>query len=406
MANEVTIAFLGARGDGVTEEGLYVPFTVPGDQAVVDPMGDRARLIKVVEPGPDRVEPLCPHYTECGGCVVQHLSDQAVADWKRGIVASALASRGIEGVDIRPMLTSPPASRRRISVSARRTKKTVQIGFHAPNSDRIVPISACVVARPELIDCFPALEELISFGASRKGAVKIALTLTDGGIDVAFSDAKEMNGPERALLAGAANRAGVARLTWNGDIALTRSSPTVRMGRATVTLPPGGFLQATAEGEVALVAAVREAIGGAKTIADLYAGAGTFALPLAELAEVSAYEGSGRAVAALDIAWRGADELRHVASEKRDLVQRPLLPQEFKGIEAVVIDPPRVGARMQFEHLAKSDVARVASVSCNPATFARDARILIDAGFTLDWIQPVDQFRWSAHVELAAQFSR
>ncbi|MEM8792649.1 MAG: class I SAM-dependent RNA methyltransferase [Pseudomonadota bacterium] len=406
MTQEVTIASLGARGDGITDDGLYVPFTVPGDRAIVDPQGDRARLVQLLALGPERAEPLCPHFTQCGGCVVQHYADAAVADWKTGIITASLASRGISGVEIRPMITSPPASRRRVALSARRTKKTIQIGFHAPGSDRIVPISACAVARPELVACLPRLEELISIGASRKGEIRLALTLTEGGVDVAISGAKEMSGPERALLSGAANRAGIARLTWNGDVALTRSPPTVRLGRARATLPPGGFLQATAEGEAALVAAVREAVGDARRIVDLYAGVGTFTLPLAEQASVRAFEGSGPAVAALDTAWRGAEGLREVTSEKRDLAMRPLLARDFKDIEAVVIDPPRAGALRQTENLATSGVPRITAVSCNPATFARDARVLLDAGYTLDWIQPVDQFRWSAHTELAAQFTR
>ncbi|MBY8974720.1 class I SAM-dependent RNA methyltransferase [Rhodobacteraceae bacterium NNCM2] len=406
MAEEVTIATLGARGDGVTAEGLYVPYALPGERVSVEPMGDRARLLSVIEKAVTRVEPSCPHFMTCGGCAVQHASDRLVADWKTGIIRTALAARGIEGVRMRPMVTSPPASRRRVTATARRTKKTVQIGFHAPNSDRIVEISACVVARPELIDILPLLEELVTIAASRKGEVRLALTMTDGGVDLAISDAKEVDGPGRALLAGAANRAGLARLSWNGEVAVERMAPTIHMGPARVTLPPGGFLQATEDGEAALVAAVREAVGGAKRIADLYAGSGTFTLPLAEKAEVLAFESDYGAVDALDRAWRDCTEIPAVTATRRDLVKRPLLPAEFRNIDAIVIDPPRAGARVQFDNIAKTEVPRIASISCNPATFARDARILIDAGYHLDWVQPVDQFRWAAHVELAAQFSR
>lgn len=406
MTEQVTIASLGARGDGVTAQGLFVAYALPGEEVSVEPMGDRARLVEVESPAVTRIQPACPHFTECGGCVIQHASDRLVAQWKTGIIRAALAARGIEGVEIRRMITSPPAARRRITVTARRTKKTIQIGFHAPNSERIVPISACVVARPELVDMLPRLEELVAIAASRKGEVRLALTLTDGGVDLAISEAKEIDGPGRALLAGAANRAALARLSWNGDVALERTPATVRMGSAVVHLPPGAFLQATAEGEAALVAAVSEAVGDARRIVDLYAGVGTFALPLAERAEVTAFEGDHGAVAALDRAWRDAPAIPAVAAARRNLVQRPLLPAELTHVEAVVIDPPRAGARMQFEYLAKASVPRIASVSCNPATFARDARILIEGGYRLDWIQPVDQFRWAAHIELAAQFSR
>ncbi|MEM8843332.1 MAG: class I SAM-dependent RNA methyltransferase, partial [Pseudomonadota bacterium] len=279
MTEQVTIASLGARGDGVTAQGLFVAYALPGEEVSVEPMGDRARLVEVESPAVTRIQPACPHFTECGGCVIQHASDRLVAQWKTGIIRAALAARGIEGVEIRRMITSPPAARRRITVTARRTKKTIQIGFHAPNSERIVPISACVVARPELVDMLPRLEELVAIAASRKGEVRLALTLTDGGVDLAISEAKEIDGPGRALLAGAANRAALARLSWNGDVALERTPATVRMGSAVVHLPPGAFLQATAEGEAALVAAVSEAVGDARRIVDLYAGVGTFALP-------------------------------------------------------------------------------------------------------------------------------
>ncbi|MEM7508862.1 MAG: class I SAM-dependent RNA methyltransferase [Pseudomonadota bacterium] len=410
MAEEVTIATLGAQADGVTEDGLYVAGTLPGERVRVDrlvgPMDARARLIEVLSPSTDRVEPACPHFTECGGCAIQHASDALVAKWKTDLIRKSLAARGIEDVQIYPIRTSPPASRRRITVTARRTKKTIQIGFHAPGSDRIVPISACIVARPELIDTLPLLQELVPLGASRTSEIRMTLTLTEGGVDVAVFDAKEIDGPGRALLAGAANRASVARLSWNGEAVITRTQPLVAMGRAKVELPPGGFLQATEEGEAALVSAVRQAVGPALRIADLYAGSGTFTLPLASHADITAVEGDATAVEALDKAWRQTDGLHRIGATRRDLAHRPVLAGELKRIEALVIDPPRAGARVQCEQLAISEVPVIAAVSCNPATFARDARILLDGGYRLDWVQPVDQFRWATHVELAARFSR
>ena len=406
MTEEVTIASLGAQGDGVTEAGLYVAHALPGERVRVEPMGDRARLLEIKEASADRADPLCPHFMECGGCVIQHANDGLVAKWKSGIIRQALAARGIEDVEIYPVRTSPPASRRRITVTARRSKKGVQIGFHAPGSGRIVPVSACVVARPELIDALPHLAELVPLAASRKGEIRMTLTLTDGGVDAAIMDAKPVDGPGRALLAGAANRAGVARLSWNGDVVVTRVPPLVSMGRAVIELPPGGFLQATQEGELALVSAVRQAVGPAMRIVDLYAGSGTFSLPLASHADILAAEADPAAVAALDKGWRAAGGLHRVTATRRDLAHRPMLPDELKGQEAVVIDPPRAGARVQTEHLARSSVPVIAAISCNPATFARDARILIDGGYRLDWVQPVDQFRWAAHVELAARFTR
>jgi 23S rRNA (uracil1939-C5)-methyltransferase len=415
MADEVVIESLGARGDGVAAGGaLYVPYTLPGERVRVvrygdragSPAGARARAEAVLTASPERVEPLCPHFGVCGGCALQHASDRFTARWKQELIAKALAARGIAKAAIRPTITSAPESRRRITVAARRTRKEMLIGFHAPATAAIVPIETCTVAEPALIAALPKLEELAGLAASRKGEARLTLTLTDGGIDVAVSGAKAIEGPAQALLAGVAARAGIARLGWNGEVVATMQTPEVTMGRARVVPPPGGFLQPTREGEAALVEAVGEAVGSAGRIADLFAGSGTFTLALAERAEVHAVEGEAAALAALDAAWRATPGLKRVRCERRDLVHRPLLPAEFKGVEAVVVDPPRAGARAQAEQLAQAEVAHLAMVSCKPATFARDARILIDGGYRLEWVQPIDQFRWSPHVELVAAFSR
>jgi 23S rRNA (uracil1939-C5)-methyltransferase len=368
--------------------------------------GDRGRVEAVLTPSPVRVQPLCPHFGTCGGCALQHASDRFIALWKRDLIAVALGARGITEVAIRPTVTSPPESRRRIALAARRTRKGVLIGFHAAAATDIVPIETCTVAEPALIAALPRLEELAGLAASRKGEVRLTLTLTNGGIDVAVTGAKAIDGPAQALLAGVAARAGIARLGWNGDEVATMQAPEVTIGRARVVPPPGGFLQPTRDGEAALVEAVGDAVGGAGRIADLFCGSGTFTLALAERAEVHAVEGEAEALAALDAAWRATPGLKRVRCERRDLTHRPLLPAEFKGTEAVVIDPPRAGARPQAEQLARAQVPRLAAVSCNPATFARDARILIDGGYRLEWVQPVDQFRWSPHVELVAAFGR
>jgi 23S rRNA (uracil1939-C5)-methyltransferase len=407
MADAVEIESLGAQGDGVAEGGaLYVPYTLPGERVRVVRHGVRARVEAVLAPSPERVQPVCPHFGTCGGCALQHASERFTALWKRDMIAVALGARGITEVAIRPTVTSAPGTRRRITVAARRTRKGVLIGFHAPAATDIVPIQTCAVAEPSLIAALPRLEEVAGLAASRKGEARLTLTLTNGGIDVAVTGAKVIDGPAQALLAGVAARAGIARLGWNGEAVATMRTPEVTMGRARVVPPPGGFLQPTRDGAEALVEAVGEALGNAGRIADLFAGSGTFTLPLAEQAEVHAIEGEEDALAALDAAWRATPGLKRVRCECRDLTHRPLLPAEFKGVEAVVIDPPRTGARAQADQLARGEVPRIAAVSCNPATFARDARILIDGGYRLDWVQPVDQFRWSAHVELVAAFSR
>lgn len=407
MGDEVTIERLGAQGDGVAEGGaLFVPLALPGERVRVISHGTRARVVEVIDPSPDRVAPVCRHFGTCGGCAVQHASDTFVAGWKRELVASALAARGIAGIEIRPTLTSPAASRRRVTVAARRMRKGALIGFHEGQSEALVAITECPVADPHLVAVLPRLGELVERAASRKGEVRITLTAADAGIDVAVEGVKPLDGPGRALLAGVAARAGLARLSVAGEVVVTLKAPVQAMGRARVVPPAGGFLQATREGEAALVAAVAEAVDGAGRIADLFAGCGTFTLPLAEQAEVHAIDAEAAALAALDAGWRAAAGLKRVTCERRNLFHRPMMPADLKGFAAVVMDPPRAGAKAQAEQLAASGVPRLAMVSCNPATFARDARILMDGGYRIDWVQPVDQFRWSSHVEVVAAMSR
>jgi len=403
---EVRIARLGAQGDGIAEDGTYVPFALPGERVRVRRFGGRGWPERVVEPAAARVAPPCPHFSRCGGCAMQHADDATVATWKAAVLADTLAARGIAGIAIRPVLTSPPGARRRVTVAARRGRKGVAIGFHSRGAVDLVPVTSCPVAAPELVAALPRLDEIVRKGASRKGEMRITLTLSPTGIDAAVTEAKSLSGPEMALLAGAAARAGLARLTWNGAVAVTLAPPMQRFGRARVLPPPGGFLQPTAEGEAALRAAVDEAVGPAARIGDLFAGSGTFALALAERAEVLALEADAEAVAALDDGWRRTPGLKAVRAERRDLFNRPLRAAEMTGFDALVIDPPRAGARAQAEQIAEGGPGRIASVSCNPATFARDARVLIDAGYRLDWVQPVDQFRWSPHLELVGAFSR
>ncbi len=406
MVDQVTIATLGAQGDGVTADGLFVPGALPGEVVRINATGHRASLVDIVKPALERVVPVCPQFGACGGCSLQHAGDGWLADWKRDLVARALAARGIEGVAIGETLTSPPRSRRRMVFTGRRTRKGAVVGLHGKASGGIVAISDCTLCQPPIVAALPALEELVVAGASRKGEIRLAVTATPAGLDVAVTDGKPVEGPLYGELVAIAATTDFARLTWQGEPVVTRRAPSLPMGLARTAPPPGGFLQATAEGELALVVSVRKAIGAARTVADLFAGSGTFALPLAETAEIRAVESDAAALEALDAAWRQAPGLKRIVTETRDLLRRPLLAREFKGTDAVVIDPPRQGARVQTEQLALSDVPCIAAVSCNPATFARDARILIDGGFTLEWVQPIDQFRWSPHVELVAGMRR
>lgn len=406
MVVESVIESLGAQGDGVTSEGLFVSFALPGERVRVIPSGHRGRLESLVSRAPERAEPPCQHFGVCGGCALQHATDRMVADWKRDLVRRALASRGIEGVQIRPTVTSPPNSRRRATFAGRRTRKGAVVGFHAAGSDEIVAISACHVVEPALLASLPALAELTEVGASRKAAMRFTVTAGERGLDVAAEGGKPIEGPVYGQLVAVAATRDIARLSWDGEAVVTRRQPLQRIGRAWVAPPPGGFLQATREGEAALVAAMRQAAGDAGRIADLFAGSGTLSLPLSEHAEVLAVDSDEGALDALDAGWRETEGLRRLTTERRNLLGRPLLVRELDGFDAVVFDPPRAGARIQAEQMAASAVRRIGAVSCNPATFARDARALIDGGYRLDWVLPIDQFRWSPHVELAAAFSR
>lgn len=406
MTESLAIAALAAQGDGVTEGGVFVPGTLPGERVRATVTGHRAQLVEVTAPSPARRDPPCKHFEACGGCTLQHASDDLLAEWKRDLIARALAARGIEDVEIAPTLTSPPASRRRVTFSARRTKKGTLVGYHGAASDQIVAIEECPVARPEVLEAIPLIERLVAEGASRKGEMKFAVTTSPSGLDIAASGGKPLDGGLYGSLVAATATSRIARLTWDGEPILSRRPPAQHMGRALVVPPPGGFLQATEAGEAALVAATREAVGDAARIVDLFSGCGTFTLPLAEHAEVHAVEGDSDALAALEAGWRKAEGLKRVTHERRDLFRRPMLARELSDFDALVFDPPRQGARAQVEQIVLTGIPRIAAISCNPATFARDARMLIDAGWRLSKVTPIDQFRWSPHVELAARFVR
>jgi len=402
---EVTIERLGLHGDGIAPGPVFVPRTLPGESVEGEVAGGRMDAPRIVTPSAERVRARCAHYKACGGCALQHASDDFVARWKVEIVRAALAARGIEanpdGIE-----TSPPRSRRRAVLSARRTKAGPLIGFHAPRSDAITRVPGCELLHPGLMAAIPALEALVETGASRKGTLRLAVSLSQAGLDVSVTGGKPLDRALASDLARIADEAGLARLTWDGETIALVAAPTQAFGKAMVTPPPGAFLQATAEGEAALLSEVRRAVGPAPRVLDLFAGSGTFSLPLADGAEVHAVEGDAGMLAALDAGWRNAVGLKRVTTEARDLFRRPVLADELNRFDAIVIDPPRAGAEAQMAEIARSDVVRVASVSCNPVTFARDSHLLLDAGYRLDRLVVIDQFRWSTHVEIAAGFSR
>lgn len=395
---------LGHHGDGIAAGPVFAPLSLPGEtvSGVLD--GDRLKDLRVLTPSEDRVKAPCGHFKSCGGCGLQHASDAFVAAWKVDVVQQALKAVGLE-VAFRPIKTSPVRSRRRAVISARRTKKGAMAGFHMRASSVIAEISDCDVLHPDLMPALDIARELAVLGASRKGELSVTATLSEGGLDIAVSGGKPLDGSFEAQLGQEAQRLKVARLTWNGEVIATLVPPVQRFGGARVVPPPGAFLQATREGEAALVTAAQEIVGDAKSVVDLFAGCGTFSLPMAETAEVHAIEGEAAMMKTLDRGWREAQGLKRVSVETRDLFRNPLMTEDLR-YEAAVIDPPRAGALAQTAELARSDVARIAFVSCNPVTFARDAKILVDAGYNLDWVQVVDQFRWSSHVELVGAFTR
>lgn len=405
----VTIDRLGHLGHGIAANPgsgpLYVPGTLPGEVIEGTPDGDRLLDPKIITPSVSRVKPPCRHARACGGCQLQHASDAFVAGWKQEVVQNALAGQGLTA-DFLALVTSPPNSRRRATLSARRTKSGVLIGFHARASDTIAEIPDCQLLHPGILAAFPGLQVLVLAGGSRTMELSLQVTLTRGGPDVVVTGGKPLDAALRMDLARLVETHSFSRLTWDNETIALRDRPALTIGQATVVPPAGAFLQATAEGEAALLAAVGHALGPQKRVVDLFSGVGTFTLPLAEAMEVHAVEGDAAMTRALDLAARTTPNLHRVSIETRDLFRRPLEPDELLIFTGAVIDPPRAGAEAQTATLAASKIPVIAAVSCNPVTFARDARALAAAGYRLDWVQVVDQFRWSTHVELVARFFR
>jgi 23S rRNA (uracil1939-C5)-methyltransferase len=384
---------LAARGDGVGESGRFFPLAAPGDRVLADGS---------IEPGPHREVPPCRHFPECGGCQLQHVDDSAYGDFLRDRIVSALAAQGLPTPDMLAPHISPPNSRRRASLRAERGET---LGFNAEASHRVVDMRECYVLRPELFALIAPLRDLLR-RLKPSGTAGVRLTLADQGVDLLLEKVLADGLAAAEALTRFAQEHGLARLALDdGYGAETRWEPepvTITFSGVPVALPHGAFLQATAEGEAALVAAVRSAVGDAGVVADLFAGLGTFALSLG--GRVLAVEGARDAALALKAAAARAQ--RPVFVDHRDLYRRPLDEAELGRFEAVMLDPPRAGAKEQAAHLARSAVPRIACVSCNPSTFARDAAALVAGGYRLDWVQPVGQFRWSTHVELVGAFTR
>lgn len=404
---EVTIDSVGHKGDGVAaHEGraLYVPFTVAGDRARAKIDGDQGLVLDIVAPGADRAAPHCRHFGECGGCVLQHMAPPAYAAWKRAQVVNALAQRGLGGITVDEAVILPPHSRRRVVLKALRTGQGVVLGFNRRASHQLIDIGECVIASPAIEALIEPLRFVFSETLHPKEWAKIAVTETDSGLDCACESETQLKLPALERLVAFAERYDLARIAWNGDPVAARRAPFIAFDGIAVTLPPKHFLQASRAADQILTDRVRNFIGTPRRVADLFCGLGTFSIPLSRTARVKGFDSEEASLSALQSARR-ANNLP-IETERRDLFRRPLSAKECNAFDAVVFDPPRAGALEQCQALAESDVQRIVAVSCNPASFARDARVLIDGGYRLERVTPVDQFLWSAHVELVALFSR
>jgi len=413
---EVTIDKVGFQGDGIGAGGRIVPLTLAGERVRVRPADARGGerffdLAEVIEPSPQRVTPPCVHFTACGGCALQHWDMAAYSAWKRDMVETILSRAGF-AVEVAPVLTTPPHSRRRVGLHARKAGKEVQLGYKRRRSWSLVPITMCPISDPAIVRTLPQLGALAGpLFEHPKSAPILHITASLTGLDIDISGVERsrsggLSADARMQIAMTAAGADFARVTMGDDILYMARTPVVAFGKARVGLPPGSFLQASAKSEADMVRLVSEGVAGAKRVADLFCGTGTFTFPLAEMAVVHAVDGSAEAVASLKGAIASAPGLKTITPEVRDLFRRPFLAEEMKGFDAVVFDPPRAGAEAQAREIARSKIGRVVGVSCNPVTFARDAKILVDAGFLLDSVTPIDQFLWSSHVELVAVFSR
>jgi 23S rRNA (uracil1939-C5)-methyltransferase len=407
MSEEFKIERLSWQGDGVAtirNEDVFVPYALPGEVATGDVANGICNDVRILEPVAERIKPACRHFKKCGGCILQHANDALLADWKTQLVKNTLDLNYIK-TTFRTIHVSPPNNRRRAVFSAHRTKKSAEVGFHKRNSDILINLLECPLMHPQIIQAFGAFREIAQLGCSRKSEIRIGATVSENGLDVDISKAKGLKPKQTEALAQLASSHGFARISWNGEVLAQLKPPTLKFGPAHVIPPAGSFLQATPQGEHALVSASFETLSGCKRVLDLFSGSGTFTLPLSMHSEVHAVEFAPEMLAALDAGWRQAIGTKDVTTEARDLFYRPLLLDEMKGFDGVVIDPPRAGALEQTKVLAQSNIGKISFVSCNPATFARDAKTLIQGGYTLDWVQVIDQFRWSSHVELVAQFT-
>ncbi|TAU04034.1 class I SAM-dependent RNA methyltransferase [Rhizobium ruizarguesonis] len=411
----VTIEKLGAQGDGIASSAggpVYVPFSLPGETVAIARVKSQGTIMSITTPSPDRQEPPCRHFGPdgvngtCGGCTLQHMADASYGAFKRQLVIDALKSKGLTP-EVGEIVPARPGERRRVVFAARKTEKDMLIGFNQAESHHIVAIEECPISSAGIIARLPAIRAISASLATSAEPFRVAVLETLSGLDISVDEVKKLSDPQRRkAIETALSLRGIARVSLNGEILVEPSKPMVEFGGVQVSPPPGGFTQATKPAEEAMAELVTAHAGKAKRIADLFAGAGTFSLRLARIGRVHAVEAEAKALAALDHAARNTQGLKPVTVEKRDLFRRPLMTQEFKPYDVVVFDPPRAGAEFQCQELARSGVKKIVAVSCNPLTLARDLAILVEGGYRITGVTPIDQFLWTSHVEVVATLEK
>lgn len=402
--SELNIESMGRRGEGVAkldDRTVFVPGTLPDETVTATGEGERLSLVDIVRPSPDRIAPFCPYHGRCGGCQLQHWREDPYRAWKASLVAEQLKMRGLPH-EVSGIVDAHGAGRRRVSLHVRKRDGVVTAGFMEARSHTLLDIAQCPILEPGMMRAFDIGRAI----GARLSDCDVAVTATLTGLDVSVRAERKFAQSEHAKLAGFVTELQLARLSVNGEVIATAVPPRLQIGKASVALPPGGFLQATALGEETLARLVIEALGRSKNVADLFCGIGPFTFRIAERARVEAYDNDRPAIAALNTAAKATSGLKPVAAAVRDLFREPLVPNEMKELDAVVFDPPRAGAEAQAKQLARSKVKTVVAVSCDAGTFARDAEILVGGGYALKRVKAVDQFKWSSHVEVVAQFTR